>query len=88
MATMTTAQRRAASGVMMERLSAEQIEVPGVLKQDFIDMIGTADVALEVAETTIVTTTPLGPMRTFLVNNPNIGRRILEAVEEARRKVL
>lgn len=71
----------------MRKLSDARIEIPvdKVALRNFIDIV---DGELETAEIAVVQAIPVGVGRTWLINNPSIGRLIMAAIEKARAEVL
>lgn len=79
--------RAALRALIMERWSAAGLQTP-ITKPQLAFLIGVVDEALESAEIAIVQALPAGPEKSWLLSVPEVGRRLIELVEQKRREVL
>ena len=72
---------------VMEAFSTLYLPIP-VSKQAFRGFLEGIDGILDDAELEIVQLVPVGPLRDWLIDNAEIGRRIVEYIMKRRREVL
>ena len=72
---------------LMSEFSNVRREIP-VTKNQFRGFLVNIDSILEGAEVDIVQSVPAGPIRTWLMNNPVIGRSMVIRIMEKRREAL
>lgn len=88
MATLPAGDGDAVWAVIMQRLSQQHIEVPAT-KDELRTLVDIIDGELDSAEVAVVQAIPVEhPGRQWLINNPTVGRRIMELILEKRREVL
>lgn len=75
------------AAIAMQRYSAIWKEIPVTKAQlrAFFDII---DEELDSSENTIILAIPVGPQRTWLIANPEVGRDFITLTEDKRREVL
>ena len=72
---------------LMEEFSSVRRVIP-VNKHAFRTFLENVDGIVEVAEGDIVQSVPAGPVRDWLIANPEVGRSMVIRVMEKRREVL
>jgi hypothetical protein len=87
MAALITADREALAAKVMKELSRRRVNTGAVSPSEVVDVVGSMDDALDTAETTSITSLPLGTARTWLTNNQSEARKIITLVEQRRSEV-
>lgn len=87
MATLTDGQKANVALQVMRDYSNTFEEIP-ITKQQLYTFIGMVDNELEQSETDLYDSLPAGTGKTWLGNNPHIGRDIIIDTMEKRRQVL
>lgn len=85
MAQLTAGQKVDIGLQLMRKYSTEFREIP-VTKNGVFNFITKVDQELEQSEMDIFTSLPPGDAKTWLQNNPEVGRDIMILVEQARRE--
>lgn len=87
MAQLTTETKDALFADIMRRWSNDRTPTP-ITKAQGRALIDIMDAGMETAESTILSSIPAGPGRTWLVANASIARKVLELVAAKRQEVL
>ena len=88
MANLTPAQVQDVTAELMRKYSAELREIPVNKVALYIWLRDTVEPQLAAAEMAIYTATPNGAGKTWLLNNPEVGRDFILALEQKRMEVL